>query len=104
MANPAWVKGVSGNPGGRKKSKLKIAFDAWFAEPANVERFMQAGINAAMEGDVGFWKYIADREMGKIEETDSLRNDLLDRIIASLRISGVPIGGPPDSDAGAQPE
>ena len=95
---------MSGNPGGRKKSALKIAFDEWFQNPKNVDKFMQAGIDAAMNGDVGFWKYIADREMGKMEETDSLRNDLLDRIVASLRISGIPAGGLPDPDAGSQPD
>jgi len=68
MSNPAWVKGVSGNPGGRKKSALKELMDRHFCSPTNCEKFLSLMLEVAFKGDVQMIKYLADRELGKIPE------------------------------------
>ena len=67
MANPNWVKGVSGNPNGRpKKGKsLTEAIERGIPYDLVVKKLKEL----VMAGDVAAIKYVCDRVDGRPRET-----------------------------------
>lgn len=74
LAKYAWPKGTSGNPNGKKPGKtvteqVKALLRAESDKGASVlENLAAAGVQAALQGDFQFWKYLVDRIDGPVKQ------------------------------------
>lgn len=75
MSNPAWVKGVSGNPGGRPKNdeSMSAILRQLLATPGKDgvtprEAIMRKLITKAQAGELDAMKLLLERSEGKVPE------------------------------------
>lgn len=96
MANPAWVKGVSGNPKGSKKTAFRDDFDNLLAKKKMFDQGLQitsgkwAEIIEAMaffaiKGNVQAAVFLRDTFHGKPKET--IQHDVTDDTKEGLRLA-----------------
>ena len=79
-----WEKGKSGNLKGRPKGtsltgRLKKILDEEVDGKTVAEKLVQAGVDAAIDGDFRFWSFIIERLEGKAVE--KIETDNTNRII-----------------------
>lgn len=96
MANPAWVKGVSGNPSGSKKTAFKEDFDNLLAKKKMFDEGLQIASDKwsdiieamaaqAIKGNVQAAVFIRDTFQGKPKEV--IQHDLTDESKEGLRLA-----------------
>ena len=75
-------KGQSGNPAGSsRKARLTTALIKLIDEKGLDDRFVKAGMDAALAGDFAFWKYIFDRIDGPIKSEEDASEGTLKELV-----------------------
>lgn len=96
MANPNWVKGVSGNPAGGKKTAFKQDFDQLLAKKKMYDEgsqivsdkwsdIIEAMASSAIAGNVQAAAFLRDTFIGKPKE--SIQHDVGDNLKNSIHIT-----------------
>lgn len=88
MANPENIighqfkPGQSGNPGGySRKARLTTALIKRLDEKGLDDEFVKAGMDAALQGDFHFWRYIFDRIDGPMKPEDDASEGTLKELV-----------------------
>lgn len=96
MANPNWVKGVSGNPKGAPKTAFRQDFDQLLAKKKMHDEgtqivadkwadIIEAMANQAIQGNVQAAAFLRDTFIGRPKE--SIQHDLSDETKIGLKLS-----------------
>lgn len=96
MANPNWVKGVSGNPNGKPKTAFKLDFDQLMAKKRMHDEgsqivsdkwadIVEAMAQQAITGNVQAAAFLRDTFIGKPK--DSIQHDISEDAKKMIQIS-----------------